>query len=162
MEQTCAAAVLSELTPISQVPQRGAGVARPIHVLLVEDDPEAAELVEIGLSEDRADPFRVEWCSNLVAAMNRLTEPGIDVVLLDLGLPELTGYRSYRAIEAAADHKVPVVILTSDERDNIRQVTMEFGAADYLLKGRSSNSELRYSLRKAVSDGWMRRSLDMN
>jgi DNA-binding response OmpR family regulator len=121
---------------------------------LVEDDAEAAELVQIGLSEDSTDPFRVEWSQNLISAMNRLVDPGVDVILLDLGLPELTGYRTYRAIEAAADHRVPVVILTSDERVNIRQVTLEFGASDYLLKGQSTPGQLRRSLRNAVHRGW--------
>jgi DNA-binding response OmpR family regulator len=154
MEHSFATAAVCDLIPLDLDPQQGAGVARPVQVLLVEDDAEAAELVQIGLSEDSGDPFRVEWSQNLISAMNRLVDPGIDVILLDLGLPELTGYRTYRAIEAAADHRVPVVILTSDERVNIRQVTLEFGASDYLVKGHSTSGELRRALRNAVQRGW--------
>jgi CheY-like chemotaxis protein len=158
MELTCATASVCEMTPLDLDPRQGSGVARPIQVLLVEDDPEAAELVRIGLFEDDTDPFRVEWTANLIEAMNRLVDPGIDVILLDLGLPELTGYRSYRAIEAAADHRIPVVILTSDDRPNIRQITMEFGASDFLLKGQSTPTQLRHALRSAVKRGWPKRA----
>jgi len=151
MERNFATALVCEIIPTDVIPERMAGVARPIQVLLVEDDPDAAELVRIRLTEDVEDPFRVEWTQNLIDAMNRLAEPGIDVILLDLGLPELTGYRSYRAIEAAAGHRVPVVIFTSDDRDNIRQLILEFGAADYLLKGNCSPARLRRALRVAAT-----------
>ena len=54
--------------------------------------------------------------SNLLEAMYRLEQTGIDVVLLDLGMPELNGYKSYRAIESVAGRPLPVVILTADDR----------------------------------------------
>jgi len=150
MESNYATAVVCEIVPTDVLPEPRAGVARPIQVLLVEDDADAAELVRIRLTEDSEDPFRVEWSPNLFEAMNRLTDPGIDVILLDLGLPELSGYRSYRAIEAAAGHRIPVVIFTSDDRDNVRQLILEFGASDYLVKGSCSPARLRRALRVAV------------
>ena len=121
-----------------------------IHVLLVEDDAEAAELTQVHLAEDGIDEFRVEWTPNLVDAMTRLARPGIEVVVLDLGLPELSGYKSYRVIESAARYKVPVIILTSDDRSLSRDLTVGFGAADYLLKQKCSPAQLRQALRKAV------------
>jgi DNA-binding response OmpR family regulator len=124
-------------------------VGWPIQVLLVEDNTEAAQLVRIYLTEDGATPFRLEWAPTLLDAMTRLAHPGIEVVLLDLGLPELTGYRSYRAIEAAA-YKAPVVIYTADDSSVSRDLTLGFGAADYLLKGESSSAEIRKALRNAV------------
>jgi CheY-like chemotaxis protein len=50
--------------------------------------------------------------------------------MLDLGLPELNGYRSFRAIDAATNCKVPVVILTADDRSVSRDLTVGFGASD--------------------------------
>ena len=126
-------------------------VANLIHVLLVEDDAEAAELTQVHLAEDGNDEFRVEWTLNLVDAMSRLARPGIDVVILDLGLPELSGYKSYRVIESASQYKVPVVIFTSDERGVSKDLTLGFGAADYLLKQRCSSAQLKQALRNAVS-----------
>ncbi len=132
-------------------PEPETGVGRPIQVLHVEDNAEAAELVRIYLAEEGADPFRVEWACNLAEAMTRLAEPGLDVVLLDLGLPELSGYKSYRAIDIAAGPALPVVILTSDDHSASRDLTIGFGASDYLLKEESSPERLKRALRNAVT-----------
>jgi DNA-binding response OmpR family regulator len=121
----------------------------PIQVLLVEDNIEAAELIRLYLTEDEVSLFRVEWAPTLRDGMIRLAHPGIEVVLLDLGLPELEGYKTYRAIEAAT-YKAPVVIYTSDDSCVSRDLTLGFGAAGYLLKGESSSAEIRSALRNAV------------
>jgi DNA-binding response OmpR family regulator len=130
----------------------GTKVGSPIRILLVEDDPETAELLQINLTddEDDGDSFRLEWTRNLVEAMIRLAQPGIDVVLLDLGLPELSGHKSYLAVEAATRNKLPVVIFTADDRNDSRDLTLAFGAADYLVKDKSSPAQLRQALRHAV------------
>jgi two-component system catabolic regulation response regulator CreB len=113
---------------------------------LVEDSPEAAELVKIYLTQEQANQFRVEWMSSLREAMSRLRQPGVDVVLLDLGLPELSGYKSYRAIEAMAGRHIPVVILTADDRSISRDLTLKSGASGYLLKHESSPAQLKQAL----------------
>lgn len=125
--------------------------AWPISVLIVEDDEDAAELARIQLSGSGEDKFFVERSRNLRHAMRRLAEPGIDVVLLDLGLPELSGYRSYRALTQAAPQEIPVVVYTSDERQLSRDITLQFGAADYLVKDQTSAAHLRRCLREAVT-----------
>ena len=111
MELSAAAARPCRAGTLKGALKAATGVGRPIQVLLVEDSPEAAELVKVYLSEDGAASFRVEWACNLVEAMTRLARPGLDVVLLDLGLPELSSYKSYRAIDVAAGPQLPVVIL---------------------------------------------------
>jgi len=152
MDHACDAAPVWKTIPHDLDPKQPAPAARPIHVLLVEDDPDAAALVRLGL-EDSSSPFRVEWSPNLLGAKSRLTKPGVDAVLLDLGLPELKGSLSYRAIEAAADQQTPVVILTSDDRPNVRRLTMAWGASDFLVKGQSTPSQLKTALYKAVLNG---------
>ena len=116
MELGCAAPCPLQIT-LPVVPRAQTAAEWPIQVLLVEDNMEAAWLVQMCLEGVSAEQFRVEWSQNLLEAMTRLAQPGIEVVLLDLGLPELNGYRSFRAIDAAAGGKLPVVILTSDDRD---------------------------------------------
>jgi DNA-binding response OmpR family regulator len=127
----------------------------PIRVLLIEDNEEAAVLVRIGLNEDPADPIHVEWSRTIVDGINRLKEPGIDAILLDLGMPELTGYMSFSVIEAAADPVIPVVVLTGDERPHVRALALERGASDYLLKGRSTSLQVRQTLRREVQKNWL-------
>jgi two-component system, OmpR family, catabolic regulation response regulator CreB len=144
------AATPCRIGPPEMAPETGTSVGRPIQVLLVEDSAEAAELVQVYLMDDESKTFRVEWACNLVDAMKRLAQPGLDVVLLDLGLPELNSYKSYRAIDVAAGPRIPVVILTSDDRSVSRDLTLGFGASDYLLKQESSPARLKQALRSAV------------
>jgi DNA-binding response OmpR family regulator len=150
MLPNCATATKYEMNPPAVTQQTATGVARPIQVLLIEDEEEAAELVQIRLTEQENEQFRVEWSPNLREAMDRLQQPGIDVILLDLGMPELSGYKSYRAVRASAGRKVPIVIWTADDRSVSRDLTLGFGAADYLVKQQSSPARLRQALRNAV------------
>jgi DNA-binding response OmpR family regulator len=150
MEWICAPTFAPEFALPAMADQIATGVGRPIQVLLIEDDPESAELVRMRLTEDASEPFRMEWRRNLLEGMDRLVDPGIDVVLLDLGLPELSGYKSYQAVALAAGNRVPIVILTADDRALSKEIIMEFGAADYLLKHQSTSAQLRRALRNAV------------
>lgn len=138
---------------LSRSPHTQVAVDWPIQVLLVEDNEEAAWLVRIYLTENQHGQFRVEWTQNLLQAMERLAQPGVEIVLLDLGLPELNGYRTFRAVEAATGGKVPIVILTSDDRALSRELTMGFGASEYLLKHRMSPDQLRQAILEAIQHG---------
>lgn len=152
MELTCAAPCPLQVA-LPTVPRTQTAVDWPIQVLLVEDNTEAAWLVQVCLTAKGSEQFRVEWSQNLEDAMTRLAQPGIDVVLLDLGLPELNGYRSFRAIDAATGGKLPVVILTSDDRGVSKDLTVGFGASDYLIKDKISPVQLRQSLLEAIRRG---------
>jgi CheY-like chemotaxis protein len=121
-----------------------------VRVLLVEDNPEAAELTRSQISEGRGTPFQVEWKDSLQAAMKRLAHPDIDVVLLDLGMPEMSGHKTHLAITSIVGKTVPVVILTSDESATTRQLTIHQGATSFLVKRRTSPAELRRALHEAV------------
>ena len=122
-----------------------------IGVLLVEDDPESAALTRAKVSEDKDSSFRIEWIGDLQTAMSRLTQPGIDVILLDFGMLEPGGRKSHPPIKKVVEMKIPVVILTSDESTLSRHLTLGQGAANYLVKRRTSSVELRHALHEAVS-----------
>jgi two-component system response regulator QseB len=122
----------------------------PVRVLLIEDDAEAATLACGYLTEQRDDRFQVEWIHDLLDAMFRLQHGGVDVVLLDLGLPGIDGDRSFRAIHGMTEGKIPIVILTADDRPGSREQILASGAAGYLTKQEVSGLELRLALRGAV------------
>ena len=121
-----------------------------IQVLLVEDDPQSAKLICSQVMEDSDTLFQVEWKDNILSAITRLAKPGIDVVLLDLGLPELGGYKTHLALTPTIG-KTPVVILTSDDSFVSLDITMVMGASSYLIKHRTSSVEIRKALREAVA-----------
>ena len=95
-------------------------------MLLVEDDDTIADPLSKGLQREG---FDIERVSSGTAAMEA---PQPDVVLLDLGLPDIDGYEVCRRMRATSD--VPILFLTarSDEIDCV--VGLELGADDYVVK----------------------------
>ena len=95
-------------------------------VLLVEDDPSiAASLVE-GL---QANGFTVTHVSTGAGA---LAAPAVDVVLLDIGLPDMDGFDVCRQIRKSST--VPIILLTARSEELDRVVGLELGADDYVTK----------------------------
>ena len=125
------------------------GAISPIRVLLVEDDPDGAALTSAQLSEGPDGLFRIEWKDNILNAISRLAKPGIDVVLLDLGMPELNGYKTHLAITTATK-ETPVVVFTSDDTKVSRDITKAQGAFTYLVKRDTSPMELKQALHDAA------------
>lgn len=99
-----------------------------IRVLHIEDNPEQAMLIRMQLTANETDPFSVEWIPTVLEGTQRASKPGVDVVLLDLGMPELVGHRTHTAIRAASPD-VPIVILTGDDRSISRELAMRCDAA---------------------------------
>ena len=97
-----------------------------VDVLLVEDDEAIAQPLLKGLEREG---FSVNWVATGMAAVDA-AEP--DVVLLDLGLPDMDGYEVCRRIRAKSD--VPIVFLTARSDEVDRVVGLELGADDYVVK----------------------------
>ena len=97
-----------------------------MNVLLIEDDDAIAEALVKGLQRDG---FTVERASNGLAG---LAAPRPDVVLLDLGLPDIDGYEVCRRMRTTSD--VPIIILSARGEEVNRVVGLELGADDYLVK----------------------------
>jgi DNA-binding response OmpR family regulator len=95
-------------------------------VLLVEDDDTIADPLSKGLQREG---FDIERVSSGTAAMEA---PQPDVVLLDLGLPDIDGYEVCRRMRATSD--VPIVFLTARSDEIDRVVGLELGADDYVVK----------------------------
>ena len=97
-----------------------------VRVLLVEDDDAIAEPLVKGLEREG---FAVTWVSTGGEAL-AADEP--DIVLLDLGLPDIDGYEVCRRLRALSD--VPIVVLTARSEEVDRVVGLELGADDYVVK----------------------------
>ncbi len=98
-----------------------------MQVLLVEDDLSIAESVREGLERQA---FTVTHTASGRAAVDLAR--GFDVVLLDLGLPDLDGKDVCRLVRAASN--VPIIVLTARGDEIDRVVLLELGADDYLVK----------------------------
>jgi serine phosphatase RsbU (regulator of sigma subunit) len=121
----------------------------PIQLLLVEDDPGDALLVEslLAAAAPNVDVMRVE---RLQEAQEMLSTPlGIDCVLLDLGLPDSMGLEAVERLRAAAPDAA-IVVLTGhlDEQRGVDALSR--GAEDYLVKGSVDGQLLARAIRYAI------------
>jgi two-component system sensor histidine kinase UhpB len=103
----------------------------PVRLLLVEDNPRDARLVEIALSEVPEFQHVLHRAASLVQARARLG--GMDVILLDLGLPESQGLPTLKALLPDA-RRVPIVVLSGQADVESEQEAIEAGARGYLPK----------------------------
>ena len=123
--------------------------ARPITVLLVEDNPGDARLILELLGEVQSQAFDLERVGRLDHALSRLAQTGVDVVLLDLGLPDSQGLETFvRARRGAPDE--PIVVISGLDDERLALEAVRSGAQDYLVKGRTEGHLLARVLRYAV------------
>ncbi len=100
------------------------------HILVVEDEPDIARLIDLHLSDAG---FDVEIAGTAGAGLNSARRNGPDLVILDLMLPDGDGLDVCRALRASADY-TPILILTARSAELDRVVGLEVGADDYLVK----------------------------
>ena len=101
-------------------------------ILLVEDDPSIREVTAIGL---RNAGFTVETADDGRAGIERFEAADFDLVLLDVMLPKIDGFALLKQLRAAKrTARVPVMIVSSFDRDKDVARGMELGANDYVIK----------------------------
>jgi DNA-binding response OmpR family regulator len=101
-----------------------------VTLLVVEDEERVASFVEKGL---RAHGYAVEWVQTGQDALRRMIQPGISLVVLDLGLPDLDGLEVLKALRGSGS-AVPVLVLTARGRVDDRVRGLNLGADDYMGK----------------------------
>lgn len=106
-----------------------------IKILLVEDNPDDVFFLRMVLHKVTGTHFHLEPVTTLAAGVTRLEQRGVDVVLLDLTLPDSTGMETFHAIKAKA-RDIPVIVLSGIDDETIAINAVHAGAEDYLVKGR--------------------------
>ncbi len=102
-----------------------------MHVLVVEDDPRLGRLLRRLLGEDR---HVVELAATGSEALEIAgTTDGIDAVVLDIGLPDVSGLEVCRRLRAGG-YRVPILMLTARDTVGDRVTGLDTGADDYLVK----------------------------
>jgi len=121
----------------------------PLRVLLIEDSPSDAAMVEEMLDEEWGSFVEPAWTRTLARGCSALGESAWSCVLLDLGLPDGDGIESVDEVVRAAP-EVPVIVLTGRTEDALGEVAVRHGAQDYLSKGSTSRELLAQAIRYAV------------
>ena len=93
------------------------------HVLVVEDESAIADSVVYALETEG---FDTEWVTSGEKALGRIESGGVDLIILDIGLPGISGLDVLRAIRKMTD--VPVIFLTARASEIDRIVGLEVGA----------------------------------
>ncbi len=134
----------TSLRELSEQPEPG-----PTRVLLVEDNPGDVRLLTLALAEDADAHFDLVEASRLSQAFDRLDRGDVELVLLDLTLPDGHGLDTFhRTHERAPD--VAIVVLTGLDDESVAVRAVRDGAQDYLVKGQVSGQLLARSMRYAI------------
>src|SRR5262249_7318273 len=122
---------------------------KSIKVLLIEDNPGDACLIQEILEEETSARFKVEQATRLETGLERLAEGGSDVVLLDLWLPDSQGFETFHRVHIHSP-QVPIVVLTGLNDEAVAAETLRAGGQDYLNKGALTYCVLHKSIRHAI------------
>ncbi|MCA9241157.1 MAG: diguanylate cyclase, partial [Planctomycetales bacterium] len=129
-----------------------------INVVLVEDDPEDAHLLERALRKSGID-CRLTHLQRLSDALAFLEHNLTDVVVLDLGLPDTEGLNTLERVQSS-DPSLPIVILTGNDDEQHAKRAVEAGAQDYVSKnqldGRCMGRALSYAVRRKRAENRLR------
>ena len=119
----------------------------PLPVLLIEDDPGQALLIQELLAED--DRFEIVPAGSLLDGMLAVGERPWAAVLLDLSLPDSSGLETLRRFREHC--AAPVVVLTGYDDSAAALEALRHGAQDYLVKGQAATDHLIHALHYAIS-----------
>ena len=120
-----------------------------VRILLVEDDEDDVWIMR-GLLADRWEaPYELIHAETLAVALTHCATGRIDLVLLDLNLPDSRGLETFLQLHAAAGD-VPIVVLTGNTNETLAIHAVQAGAEDYLVKGQLDDQLLVRSIRYAL------------
>lgn len=120
-----------------------------MRILLIEDSPQEARLIQEEVSDLMDASFELTWVDRLSKGIEKLNEKKMDVILLDLTLPDSTGIETLFKIQAY-EPKIPIIVLTRLYDEGIANEALKHGAQDYLFKGQIDASLLARSIRYAL------------
>ena len=103
--------------------------APPVRVLVVDDEPPIRKLLRMGLT---AQGYQTLEAPDAKTALDLLTQ-NPDLIILDLGLPDMLGHDLLRTVRARND-RVPIVVLSSRGDEAVKVQALDLGADDYVTK----------------------------
>ncbi len=120
-----------------------------VKILLVEDSPSDAALLQESLLHDGGGAFAFTQVERWSEACARLKEKPFDVLLLDLSLPDSAGRETFVRARAQAPH-LPIVVLTGQADEALGLEAVRHGIQDYLIKGQAYGRQTARAIRYAI------------
>ncbi len=129
-----------------------------MRVLLIEDNEDDAIIIREMLAEKQELCIELEWADCLSRGLTHLASGTMDLVLLDLSLPDAQGLETFTRVQAHAQD-MPIVMLTGLDDEALASQAVRRGAQDYLVKGRLDSYLLTRAVRYAVERKQAERAL---
>jgi diguanylate cyclase (GGDEF)-like protein len=120
-----------------------------IYVLLIEDNPADALLLREAVRDNGLSSFEFTIAESLMSGLELLRQTQFDVVLLDLGLPDSQGLKSFETVHSAFP-EIPVVVLSGSSDQRLALEAVQSGAQDYLVKGETGWEIAPRAMRYAI------------
>jgi diguanylate cyclase (GGDEF)-like protein len=118
-------------------------------VLLIEDNPGDARLIQEMLAEEPAAPFDLRCADRLSRGLEILALKQTGLVLLDLSLPDSNGLETFAKVFAHSP-KVPIIVLSGNDDQQLALYAVKSGAQDYLVKGRIDRELLTRAMQYSI------------
>lgn len=120
-----------------------------IRIVLIEDNPDDADILKEHLEVSGDTSFELEWFDHLSTGIERLCQGGVDLILLDMNLPDSTSLDTLRQTQKYAP-SIPIIILSGLDDESTALAAVQAGAQDYQVKGRFTGDALIRSLHYAI------------
>ena len=121
----------------------------PLRIMLVEDNLGDVRLLREMFATERPDSYEITHLPRLGLALEHIANREVDIILLDLGLPDGEGMDTVRRVRRLAP-QIPLIVLTGRDDENTVEQAMLEGAQDYLVKGQIETRALPRALRHAI------------
>ncbi|MFQ5943274.1 MAG: response regulator [Anaerolineales bacterium] len=106
-------------------------MTEPLRVLVVDDERDTLDLIDLTL---RTAGYEIHLASGGSECLELLRNGSFDIVLLDIMMPDMSGFDVLRTLNEEMENHPPVVFLTAKTMPEDRQEGMDLGADDFLAK----------------------------
>ncbi len=131
----------------------------PIRILLIEDNPGDSRLIQEILKNADNFNFKLTITENLVDGLRYIEESEIDIVLLDLSLPDSSGFQTIIRTREKT-HNIPIIVLTGLNDETFARQAVQVGAQDYFIKEQVKSNPLVRSIYYAIERNKMTQTIE--
>ncbi len=106
-------------------------MAEPLRILVVDDERDTLDLIDLTLSSAG---YEIHLANNGAESLEKIRQNSFDVILLDIMMPDMTGFDVLRTLNQERDDLPPVIFLTAKSLPEDRAMGLQLGAKDFLIK----------------------------
>jgi CheY-like chemotaxis protein len=119
------------------------------NILYIEDNPDDLAIIDEMLEEKFDMAYSLAHADLLATGLERLGQGGVDIILLDLSLPDSHGFTTFQEVKKGAKN-LPVIVMTGLDDETTARKAVQEGAQDYLVKGQVTANLLMRAIRYAI------------